>query len=136
MVTRTMPRVQEVLLPILRAELPGVSITGKLPPVAFRDYPLVNIRRIGGSAVDMRFLDRPTLEVLAVTDGTPVDAENLYLDVRQAIFDAVDRQTVVEGVGHLHSFAEQMGPTPFDSPYSNTWGVQGLIQVGLRPRRS
>lgn len=135
MVTRAMPRVQAVILPILRAELPGVTFTGKLPPLDFRDYPLVNIRRIGGNSVDVRYLDRPTLEILAVA-GTPAEAENLYLDVRQALFDAVDRQTVVADAGHLHSFAEVMGLTPFESPYSNTWGVQGLIQVGLRPRRS
>jgi len=134
MVTRKMMRVQSVLLPVLRAELPEVTFTGKLPPVDFREYPLVNIRRIGGSSIDVQFLDRPTIEILAV-DDTPVHSEDLYLDVRQVIFDLVQSQTVIEGVGHLHSFNEAMGPTPIESPLSGTWATQGLIQIGLRPSR-
>ncbi|WP_144311943.1 hypothetical protein [Actinopolyspora erythraea] len=108
-------------------------MTAKLPPLEHRGYPLVNIRRIGGSSTYVQHLDRPSLEVLCISDQGSSDAENIYLDVRQVLYDAYVNQTVIQGAGSIHSFTEQTGPFTFDSPYSGTWGAQGLILLGLRP---
>jgi hypothetical protein len=136
MVTRNIPRVQEVVIPLLRAGLdPGITVTSWIPDVDQRTYPIVNIRRLGGLPVDVDLLDRPVIEMTAYGDVGLVETENLYLDARQVLWDAWKSQTVVAGKGHIHSYFETLGPTQFDSPFDDTWRIQGLIQLGLRPIR-
>lgn len=135
MVDRTMPRVQEVLFPVLREEMPDVMFTSWVPALEHRTYPLINIRRLGGLPVHVRRLDRPVIEMTAYSRDGAVACEDLYLDARTVVFDMVDKQTVTPA-GYLHSFFETLGPTPFDSPFEDTWRVQGLIQLGLRPPRN
>lgn len=130
-----MPRVQEVIIPVLREKLPGVTITSWVPDVDYRTYPLLNIRRLGGLPVDVARLDRPVIEMTAYTRDGLVETEDLYLDARQVLWEMVQNQTVT-AFGYLHSFFETMGPTQFDSPYDDSWRVQGLIQLGLRPLKS
>lgn len=135
MVERTMPRVQEVVLPILRAEMPEMTFTTWVPDVDHRAFPFVNIRRLSGLGKDIRRLDFAVVEVTAYSREGLVVTEDLYYDVRQVIWDAVDKQ-IVTPKGHLHSFFETFGPTVFDSPWDDSWRVQGLIQLGVRPPRS
>ncbi|WP_367137897.1 hypothetical protein [Saccharothrix sp. HUAS TT1] len=135
MVARKMPRIQEVLIPILRTALPGVTVTSWVPDVDDRVYPILNVRRLGGIARDPNRLDLPVIELTAYAQGGLIVCENLFLDARQAIWDAVDRQTLTPA-GYLHSANETMGPTQFDSGYDDTWRIQGLIEIGLRPPRS
>lgn len=135
MVTRRMPRIQEVLIPILRDALPGVTVTSWVPDVDDRVFPILNIRRLGGLARDPNLLDLPVIELTAYAQGGLIVCENLFLDARQVIWDAVDAQTLTSA-GYLHSAKETMGPTQFDSPYDDTWRIQGLIALGLRPSRS
>lgn len=133
MVSRSMPRIQEIVIPLLRAEFPDIMITSWVPQVSERTYPLINVRRLGGLPVDVRLLDRPVIELTVFGADGIVPTENLYLDARQVLWDAVDKQTVIPGVGYLHSYFETMGPTQFDSPFDDTWRIQGLIQLALRP---
>lgn len=135
MVTRILPRVQEIILPVLRAELPGVTCGSWVSDVDKRTYPLINVRRIGGLDVDPDQLGKPTIELTAYSRDGLVGTEDLYLDARQVIWDMVRNQTVTEK-GYLHSFFETMGPTQFDSPFDDTWRIQGLIQLGVRPPRT
>lgn len=135
MVTRTMPRVQEVIVPALRSALPSVAISTWIPDVDKRTYPFINVRRIGGTAVDVARLDIASLEVAAFTKDGLVATEDLYLDARQIIWELVQSQTVTEA-GYLHSFRESIGPTNFDSPFEDSWRVQGVFQLGLRPART
>ncbi|WP_158881990.1 hypothetical protein [Amycolatopsis anabasis] len=134
MVDRRLPRVQEVLFPVLRAQFPGVTFTSWYADVDHRTYPFVNVRRLGGLSKDAKRLDKPVIEMTVYTRYGLVAAENLYLDVREVIWDMVRNQTVTPA-GYLHSFFETMGPTPFDSGIDDTWRVQGLIQLGVRPPR-
>jgi hypothetical protein len=97
--------------------------------------PLINVRRLGGLDVDLDFLGKPTIELTAYSSDGLVGTEDLYLDARQVIWDMVQNQTVTP-LGYLHSFRETMGPTQFDSPYDDTWRIQGLIQLGVRPPRN
>lgn len=135
MVVRQMPRVQDIVLPALRAELPGVRFTSWVPDLKDRTYPLINIRRLGGISVDPKRLDRAVIEMTCFHNAGLIEAEDLYLDARQVLWDMVENQTVMPA-GYLHSFFETLGPTQFDSPFEDTWRVQGLIQLGVRPPRS
>lgn len=134
MVDRAMPRIHEVVIPVLREALPGVAITSWIPQIDKRTYPLINIRRLGGLPVDVRLLDRAVIEMTAYSRDGLVATENLYLDARQVLWDMVRNQTVTPA-GYLHSYRETFGPTQFDSLFDDTWRVQGLIQLGLRPPR-
>jgi hypothetical protein len=134
-VIRRMPRVQDVVLPLLRAGLdPGPQIVSWVPNVEQRVYPVVGVRRLGGLPVDVNRLDEPVIELTVYHDGGLVAAEDLYLDCRQVLYNAVQNQTTVDA-GYLHSYFETLGPTQFESPYDGSWRVQGLIQLGLRPPR-
>lgn len=133
MVARDMPRVQSVILPHLRAELPGVTVVSWIPRVDVREFPLLQVRRLGGRLKDPIRLDLPVIELTAYTRGGLEATEDLLLDARQVLWEMVDRQVVIPGVGYLHSFFETMGPTQFDSPFEDSWRVQGLIQLGVRP---
>lgn len=131
-----MPRVQAVILPRLRSELTGVTVGSWTPQVNHRLFPYLNVRRLGGSAVNPKLLDRAVIEMTVYARGGVEVAEDHYLDARQVLWEMVDRQIVIPDVGHLHSLFETMGMTPFDSPFEDTWRVQGLIQLGIRPARN
>lgn len=135
MVERRMPRVQSIILPVLREALPGVTIGSWYRDIDYRTFPILNIRRLGGVGPDPKRLDLPVIEMTAYTQESLPATENLYMDAREALLDMVERQTVTPS-GYLHSFTETMGPTPFDSPFEDTWRVQGLIQLGVRPLRN
>lgn len=135
MVTRRIPRIQEVVLPILKADMPGVQVVSWVPDVADRQFPIVQIRRLGGLEIDVDMYDRAVIELTAYTDTNLMDCENLCLDARQILWNAWKTQTVVPGKGSIGSFFTTLGPTQFDSPYDDTYRVQSLIQLGLRPVR-
>ena len=139
---RTMPRVQEILLPQLRTELtplwPGLQCVSWIPDVDYRQFPIVQIRRLGGLTppwMPPTSLDRPVIELTAYAKTSLEDTENLLMDAREVIFLMVRNQTVTDA-GYLHSYFETLGPTQFDSPFEDSWRVQTLIQVGVRPPRS
>lgn len=135
----TMPRVQAVVLPILRTQLaaqyPDLDVVswGKDPD--HRTFPYIMIRRLGGYGRDPLGLDKPTIEMTVYSRVSLPHTEQLYLDAREVLVNAVANQTITEA-GYLHSFQESMGPTQFDSPWDDTWRIQGLIQLGLRPPRN
>lgn len=135
MVERRMPRVQSIILPVLREALPGVTIGSWYRDIDYRTFPILNIRRLGGVGPDPKRLDLPVIEMTAYTQESLPATENLYMDAREVLLDMVERQTVTPS-GYLHSFTETMGPTPFDSPFEDSWRVQGLIQLGVRPLRN
>ncbi|WP_223840007.1 hypothetical protein [Saccharopolyspora pogona] len=134
MVIKRLPRVQEIILPVLREQLPGVKCGSWVEAVDLRQFPLINVRRLGGLDKDLDFLGRATIELTAYTTVGLVETEDLFLDARQVIWNMVRDQTVTPA-GYLHSFRETMGQTQFDSPYDDTWRIQGLIQLGVRPPR-
>jgi hypothetical protein len=136
MVVRKMPRIQDVLLPILKAGLPGVQVVSWVPDVEDRQFPILNVRRLGGLPEDVNLLDKPVVEITAFSDDSLAACENLLLDARQVIYDAWKAQTVVPTKGHISSYFETLGPTQFDSTIDDTWRVQMLVQLGLRPPRN
>jgi hypothetical protein len=156
-VGRRMPKIEEVVLPILRAGLPShvtvVSWTPSVdrrtgapdldPALNMKGYPLVKVRRLSGLANQNRpdLLDFAVIETTAFSNATDSDylgyggTQDLLLDAQYLLFMAVRNQTVIDGVGYLHSHFQTMGPIQLDSPFDDTWRWQSLIQLGLRPVR-
>jgi hypothetical protein len=135
-IVRRMPRVQAVVLPLLRARLdPSITCTSWISDIDHgRTWPAINVRRLGGLPKDIDWLDRPVIELTAYSDVGLVETEDLLLDAQQVLWDAWKAQTQTD-YGYIHSYFETMGPTQFDSPYDDTWRVQALIQLGLRPKQ-
>lgn len=133
----SMPRVQSVVLPILRAALPDVTVTSWGADIDYREFPIINIRRVGGVRHGERpdLLDKSVIEMTAyTTEGLP-ETELLYQDALEALYEAVRKQTQTDA-GYLHSIKETMGMTQFSSLFMDSWRVQGLIALGVRPPRS
>ena len=133
-----MPRVQAVLLPLLRAALPGsVKVGSWVEDIDYRNFPIINVRRVGGVRHDRKPVDLafPVVEMTAYgIEGLP-ETEQLYEDALEALYEAVRLQTLTDA-GYLHSIKETMGATQFSSLMMDSWRVQGLIQVGVRPLHS
>lgn len=137
-----MPMVEAVVLPLLRAGLPAhVTVNSWDKDVDRREYPLVHVRQLGGLPDQKRpdWLDKPVVELTAYSTGTDAvykgysGTKDLLLDVQHLLVLAVRNQTVVDGVGYLHSHFQTMGPIQLDSPFNGTWRWQSLVQYGLRP---
>lgn len=133
-IARKMKRIQEVVLPLLQARLdPSIKVVSWGSDVLDRTFPYIMIRRLGGLPVDVDLLDRPVIEMTAYHNTSLAATEDLYLDARQVLWEAWKNQTVIPTKGYIHSYFETLGPTQFDSPWDDTWRIQGLIQLGLRP---
>lgn len=121
------------MLPVLRAALPGVSVVTTIPDVDYRDFPLVHLRRAGGTRNPKlpHRASRPVLEITAVSADGPIEAEELFEDALDALYAAVRQQIVVPDAGHLQSLREAQGPTQTASRYPDTWAVEGSVQLSL-----
>lgn len=143
MATKTpkLARVQRIVLPILRAEFAdydrAVKVGSWTEDIDYRDFPMFNVKRLGGA----RNPSRPTQFGKTVIELTVYDVvdlpttEDLYDCALEALYNAVKKQTQTPD-GHLSSMRETMGATPFGSPFQDSWRVQGLIQLGVRPPRT
>ncbi|QBP31047.1 tail terminator [Mycobacterium phage Refuge] len=133
----SLPRVQQIVAPLLRDGLPGVTITTWVPDIDWREFPMVNIRRIGG----IRNPDAPTLHTLPViemsaySDEGLIECEELYEQALDVLYEAVRTQKSTPA-GRLQSMYETMGATQFSSLYQDSWRIQGLIRLGVRSPRS
>lgn len=138
-----MPRVASVVLPILRDSFPefdSEQIVSWTPNASYRKFPLITLRRLGGYRHRTRptQLALPVIEMTAFTalpDGDLPKTEQLYEDALEALYEAV-RYQIQTPAGYLHSIQETMGATQFSSLHQDSWRVQGLIQLGVRPPRS
>lgn len=130
-----MIRVQEVVLPILREALPGVTVGSFAPDVDHREFPSVTVRRVGGtrhpSKPDELFFAEVSVAVFSA-ESVPA-AEDLYEGVLEALYGSVAAQRAVAGVGYLHSVKELQGLMSVSSPYPDTWTVTGRLRFGVRP---
>lgn len=129
-----LPRVASIILPILRAELPGVTVSTWGADIDYRTFPFINIRRVGGvrhGTLPDGFT-KPVIEMSAYTSEGIPETELLYENALDVLYRAVQNQTQTDA-GYLHSIKETMGMTQFSSLYQDSWRVQGLIQLGVRP---
>jgi hypothetical protein len=144
-----MPRVQEIVLPVLRGhndlqeaisvhpDLAGVRVNTWIEDIDYRSFPMLTIRRVGG--VRKRFapttLSLPVIEMTAYGNVGLPETEELYENALEALFEAQRTQSQTEA-GYIHSVRETMGATQFSSLFMDSWRVQGLIMLGIRPPRS
>ncbi|WOT03373.1 hypothetical protein [Corynebacterium pyruviciproducens] len=131
------PRFQEVLIPILRRGLPkNVKVGSWIEDIDYRDYPIVNIRRVGGprSSKQPFLLDTPTVEITAYHSDGIIEAEELYRDCIDVIFKAKEEQWMTDA-GWISSVEERMGMTQFSSLFQDSWRIQGLVALTIRPPR-
>ncbi len=132
-----MPRVQSVVIPILREAFPGVKVGSWVEDIDYRMFPMLNVRRLGGrrDAKRPQALSLPVVELTAFGIAGLVETEQLYEDALEVLYDAVLHQKQTEA-GYLHSMVETMGATQFSSLFQDSWRIQGLIQFGVRPPQS
>ncbi|ASR77127.1 tail terminator [Mycobacterium phage MyraDee] len=136
-----MPRATAIVLPLLRVGLTDqehpVKVGSWVENIDFRHFPMINVRRLGGGRDPRRptVLGRPVIEMTAYGDEGLPETEQLYEDALDVLYEAVRRQTQTDA-GYLHSMKETMGMTEFSSPFQDSWRVQGLIQLGVRPRKT
>jgi len=134
-----MPRVQQVIAPLLRADprLAGVTVTTWVPDIDYREFPVLNVRRIGGirNPTLPTIQASPVIELTAYSDKDLIDCEELYETALDVLYDAVRYQKQTDA-GYLQSLYETMGATQFSSMFQDTWRVQGLIRLAVRRPRN
>lgn len=132
------PRVQKVAAQILRGDsrLSGVTVTTWVPDIDYREFPMINLRRLGGirnpKAPNVHSL--PVIEMSAYSTEGLIECEELYDEALDVLFDAV-RNGTQSPQGYLSSIFETMGATQFSSLYQDSWRIQGLIRLGVRKPR-
>ena len=129
--------ITDTLAEILQTKYPDALVDTWTPNVDYRTFPLFNLRRLGGPRHPKRpkLLSFPVIELTLIGTGDIDSTYDLYDDAVLTLYDAVLKQTQTAH-GYLHSMEETMGGTEFDSPYTDTFRVQGLIKFGLRPLRN
>lgn len=131
----TIPRVQKVVMPILRQALPdNVTVSSWVNDIDYREYPIVNIRRLGGyrDRDNPLLFDHPVIEMTVLGAEGLVETEELYSAAFEALNEAARKQTVVDD-GYITYVQETMGMTQFGALFQDTFRVQGLIKLGIRP---
>ncbi|QFG12521.1 tail terminator [Mycobacterium phage Toaka] len=136
--TQQMPRIQKIVLPLLREGLGDeVKVGSWVEDIDYRDFPMINIRRIGGirnpTAPTVHSL--PVIEMTAFSSESLIHCENLYEQAIDVLFEAVRNQTATPA-GRLQSMYETMGATQFSSLFQDSWRIQGLIRLGIRKPRT
>lgn len=129
------PRVQSVVIPILRQGLPPeVTVSSWVDDVDYRTFPIVNIRRLGGTRDKDhgRWYDHPVIEMTALGNEGLIETEQLFHDALDVLILAAEKQTVVDN-GYITYVTETMGMTQFSALFQDSWRVQGLIKLGIRP---
>ena len=134
----SMPRVQQVVVPILRGDprLEGVTITTWVPDIDFREFPILNVRRIGGirNPKSPNLHSLPVIELSCYSNKDLIECEEIYETALDVLYDAVEHQTQT-GAGYVQSIYETMGATQFSSLVQDSLRVQGLIRLCIRRPR-
>ncbi|AGK85786.1 hypothetical protein Chy1_0019 [Mycobacterium phage Chy1] len=108
-----------------------------VPDIDFREFPMINIRRIGGirNANAPKLHSLPVVEMSAYSTDGLIECEELYETALEVLYDAVKNGTQTPA-GYLSSIFETMGATQSSSLYQDSWRIQGLIRLGVRTPRS
>ena len=137
MIKPAMPRIQSVVIPILRdwPALKDVHVGSWVEDIDYREFPMLNIRKVDSGGRNFREPNKLDVTVIELTafsmEGLP-ECEHLYNHALEALYDAVLYQKQSD-TGYLHSIRENMSMTQFSSLFMDSWRVQGLVQLGLRP---
>jgi hypothetical protein len=127
----------DVLLPILRNGLPGVTVRSRTPDPLPDYIPLVVIRRTGGSSDSPTFYDTPWINVQCWAAQTgDMDAfraaHNLADDVRRVLWTAWANQTTTPA-GWIRRVRESSAPEEINDPDVPMFGrYQATYELWIR----
>lgn len=113
----------DVLLELLREEMPEVRVMTRIPDGLHALLPLVVIRRVGGDSPAPEFYDEPWINVqcwCANDDTNNIDsftAAGILADrVRGILWTAYRTQRVIAGRGWLVNMRESTAPQEISDP--------------------
>lgn len=129
-----LPDSDALVLAVLRAAISDQEFGTQIPADLLASLPFATASRIGGAAVDPRFLDSATFDVQTWA-GTRKAAFDLAAACRAALLDAWLNATVYEDLGHISSFREITGPAEIRTPdqADGLWRFQATYTLTLRP---
>ena len=126
----------DVLLPILRLGLPGVTVRSRTPDPLPDYLPLVVIRRTGGSSDHPRFLDVPWINVQCWSAPTSTKdaaraAHDLADDVRRVLWEAWENQLVVPAgwIRRIREFSAPEEINDLDVPHFGRYAATYEIWI-------
>jgi len=133
----------DIVLDLLRADMPGVTVMSRIPDHITDYLPLVVVRRTGGeppARVDPRFYDVVLVNVQCFCADTPggVDqyraASDLADQVRGVLWRAVRTQRVIPDKGWLSDMRESTGPIEITDPDAVALGrFTASYELRVRP---
>lgn len=113
----------DVLLELLREEMPDITVMTRIPDGLTSFLPLVVIRRVGGDSPAPEFYDEPWMNVQCWCDNDYVNdidaftaAGNLADRVRGILWTAYRTQRVMAGRGWLVNIRESTAPQEISDP--------------------
>jgi hypothetical protein len=127
----------DVLLPLLRAGLPGVNVMNRVPDRVPDYLPLVVVRRTGGSSDHPRFIDVPWVNVQCWAQGSGSTdawraAFTLADDVRGVLWTAWANLTTPPA-GHIRRVRESSAPEEINDPDLPHFGrYQATYELWIR----
>lgn len=127
----------DVVLALLRTDLPDVTVMSRIPDHITDYLPLVVISNVGGDSPAPEFYDGPWFNVqcwckdTADADGYRL-ASNLADDVRRILWTAQRTQRVIPGLGWINYIRESSGPRPIsdvDRPFVGRYAATYELRV-------
>lgn len=128
-----LPNADSLILQAIDATSPTYERGTQIPDDLLSRLPFALVRRFGGAAVDLRFLDRATVDVQAWAD-TRRGAWDVVDAVRTVFIDAAHNQTTFP-LGHIARCVEVIGPSELRSvdQADGVWRFQASYSLFLRP---
>ena len=135
----------DLLLDLLRDELPGVHVMTRIPDHITQYLPLVVVRPTGGDSYDPKFYDSPYIHTQCWTAPQADPAAPGAVDAHRAAADLCDRvrgvlwtawrtQRPIPGKGWISRIRESSGPLEMadvDLPQLGRWVA--TYEIRFRP---
>lgn len=132
-----------VVLALLRADMPDVKVMSRIPDGITEHLPLVVIRRAGGDSPAPEFYDEPWINVQCWCADTPggldafTAAFRLADQVRGILWTAYRTQRVLPGLGWLVNIRESTAPQEVSDPDRPFLGrYTATYELRVRPATS
>ena len=128
-----LPDADGLILSVIEAAEPTLSLGTQIPDDLLDDLPFAMVRRFGGAAVDLRFLDRATVDVQTWA-ASRKSAYDTIDAVRTAFIDAAYNQTTFP-LGHIARCVEVAAPSELRTvdQAGDVWRFQASYSLFLRP---
>ncbi|OLT27744.1 hypothetical protein BJF83_17305 [Nocardiopsis sp. CNR-923] len=131
---RMLPRVNRLLLDLLRPALAPVPVYSEQPDLS-RDLPVVMARKVpGDGAPDPRFLDRCLVDVQC-WHSSDADTDDLAETARVALVTAWRTQQIIGGLASIAGYTEISSPAriPDETTPKGVVRYQATYQLAIRP---